>query len=43
LTSSGAVHASHALPWEKPELTNRLVLDFLADEHVPKMLPAVSG
>lgn len=30
--------ASHALPMEKPELTNRLVLDFLADEQVPKMM-----
>jgi pimeloyl-ACP methyl ester carboxylesterase len=29
---------SHALPMEKPELVNRLVLDFLADEQVPKMM-----
>jgi pimeloyl-ACP methyl ester carboxylesterase len=29
---------SHALPMEKPELVNRLVLDFLADEQPPKML-----
>lgn len=29
---------SHALPMEKPELTNRLILDFLADEQVPKLL-----
>jgi pimeloyl-ACP methyl ester carboxylesterase len=29
---------SHALPMEKPELVNRLILDFLAAEQVPKML-----
>ena len=29
---------SHALPLEKPELVNRLVLDFLADEQPPKLL-----
>ena len=29
---------SHALPMEKPDLANRLVLDFLATEQVPKML-----
>jgi pimeloyl-ACP methyl ester carboxylesterase len=29
---------SHALPMEKPELVNRLLLDFLTDEQVPKML-----
>ena len=29
---------SHALPLEKPELVNRLILDFLADEQVPKMM-----
>jgi pimeloyl-ACP methyl ester carboxylesterase len=29
---------SHALPMEKPDLVNRLILDFLADEQVPKML-----
>ena len=27
----------HALLFEKPELVNRLILDFLADEQVPKM------
>jgi pimeloyl-ACP methyl ester carboxylesterase len=30
--------ASHALPMEKPDLTGRLILDFLADEQVPKLL-----
>ena len=29
---------SHALPMEKPELTNRLILEFLAAEQAPKML-----
>ena len=29
---------SHALPMEKPEVVNRLILDFLAPEQVPKML-----
>jgi len=29
---------SHALPMEKPEVVNRLLLDFLADEQTPKML-----
>ena len=29
---------SHALPMEKPGLVNRLILDFLADEQVPKLL-----
>ena len=29
---------SHALPMEKPELVNRLLLDFLADEQPPKLL-----
>src|SRR5207249_7490647 len=29
---------SHALPLEKPELVNRLILDFLAVEQVPKMM-----
>jgi hypothetical protein len=29
---------SHALPMEKPDLANRLLLDFLATEQVPKML-----
>jgi len=27
---------SHALLWEKPQIANRLILDFLADEQVPK-------
>jgi pimeloyl-ACP methyl ester carboxylesterase len=31
--------ASHALPLERPELTNRLLLDFLADEQAPKLFP----
>ena len=30
--------ASHALPLEKPDLTNRLILDFLAVDQVPKMM-----
>ncbi len=30
---------SHALPLEKPELVNRLILDFLADEQAAKYLP----
>jgi pimeloyl-ACP methyl ester carboxylesterase len=29
---------SHALPFEKPELVNRLILDFLAPEQVPRMM-----
>jgi pimeloyl-ACP methyl ester carboxylesterase len=29
---------SHALPMEKPEIVNRLILDFLAPEQVTKML-----
>ena len=29
---------SHALPFEKPELVNRLILDFLAAEQVPRMM-----
>jgi pimeloyl-ACP methyl ester carboxylesterase len=29
---------SHALPMEKPEVVNRLILDFLAPEQVTKML-----
>jgi pimeloyl-ACP methyl ester carboxylesterase len=28
---------SHAVPWEKPELVNRLVLDFLAEDQVEKL------
>lgn len=31
--------ASHAVPLEKPELVNRLLLEFLADEQVPKLMP----
>jgi pimeloyl-ACP methyl ester carboxylesterase len=30
---------SHGLPMEKPELTNRLILDFLDAEQVPKLMP----
>ena len=29
---------SHALPMEKPEIVNRLIVDFLAPEQVAKML-----
>ena len=29
---------SHALVWEKPHVVNQLLLDFLADEQVPKLL-----
>jgi pimeloyl-ACP methyl ester carboxylesterase len=29
---------SHALPFEKPDLVNRLILDFLAVEQVPRMM-----
>ena len=29
---------SHALPFEKPDLVNRLVLEFLATEQVPRMM-----
>ena len=29
---------SHALPMEKPELVNRLILDFLAPEQVTRLL-----
>jgi pimeloyl-ACP methyl ester carboxylesterase len=29
---------SHALPFEKPDLVNRLVLDFLAPQQVPRMM-----
>jgi pimeloyl-ACP methyl ester carboxylesterase len=28
---------SHALPMEKPDLVNRLILDFLADSQTAKM------
>lgn len=31
--------ASHAVPLEKPDLVNRLLLDFLADTHTPKLMP----
>jgi pimeloyl-ACP methyl ester carboxylesterase len=31
--------ASHTLPMEKPELLNRIVLDFLENEPVPTMMP----
>ncbi len=30
---------SHALPLEKPDLVSRLLLDFLADDHPPKLMP----
>jgi pimeloyl-ACP methyl ester carboxylesterase len=30
---------SHALPMEKPEQVNRLILDFLTNDPVPTMLP----
>lgn len=30
---------SHGLPLEKPELTARLILDFLADDQAPKIMP----
>jgi pimeloyl-ACP methyl ester carboxylesterase len=30
---------SHALPLEKPDLTARLIRDFLADEQVTKLMP----
>lgn len=32
--------ASHALPMEKPELVNRLLLEFLADAQPAKMMGA---
>lgn len=32
--------ASHVVPIEKPELINRLLLDFLADEQAPKLFTA---
>jgi pimeloyl-ACP methyl ester carboxylesterase len=31
--------ASHGLPLEKPGLVNQLLLDFLADEQTPKLIP----
>lgn len=31
--------ASHAVPLEKPDLVNRLLLEFLADQQVPKIMP----
>ncbi|MEY2424242.1 MAG: hypothetical protein QOI95_4309 [Acidimicrobiaceae bacterium] len=30
---------SHGLPMEKPHVVNQLILDFLADEQVPKLFP----
>ena len=30
---------SHALPLEKPDLTARLIHDFLAAEQTPRMMP----
>jgi pimeloyl-ACP methyl ester carboxylesterase len=30
---------SHAVPWEKPDLVNRIVLDFLQIEPVATILP----
>lgn len=30
---------SHALPMEKPELVNRILLDFFAEEQTPKFMP----
>lgn len=35
--------ASHTLPLEKPDLVNRLILEFLSDEQVPKMMPITGG
>jgi pimeloyl-ACP methyl ester carboxylesterase len=35
--------ASHAAPLEKPELVNRLILEFLSDEQAPKMMPITGG
>jgi len=34
---AGAVQ--HALPMEKPELVNRLILDFLQNDPVPTFMP----
>jgi pimeloyl-ACP methyl ester carboxylesterase len=34
---------SHALLIEKPNLVNQLLLDFLADEQVPKLLSHAEG
>jgi pimeloyl-ACP methyl ester carboxylesterase len=31
--------SSHGLPLEKPELVNRLLLDFLAGPQAPKFMP----
>ncbi len=31
--------ASHGLPLEKPDLVARLIVDFLADRQVPKLMP----
>lgn len=33
---------SHGLPLEKPELVNRLILDFLADEQAPMLFPRLT-
>ena len=35
--------ASHTLPLEKPDLVNRLILEFLSDQQVPKMMPITGG
>ncbi|MGH2794978.1 MAG: alpha/beta fold hydrolase [Actinomycetota bacterium] len=35
--------ASHALVFEKPDLVNRLILDFLGDQHPEKMMPMSGG
>lgn len=34
-----AARASHAAPLEKPELVNRLILDFLAEHQTKKLMP----
>jgi pimeloyl-ACP methyl ester carboxylesterase len=34
--------ATHVAPIEKPELVNRLLLDFLADEQTPKLFTAAA-
>ena len=31
--------SSHALPIEKPDLVNRLILDFLAPQQADKLMP----
>jgi pimeloyl-ACP methyl ester carboxylesterase len=35
--------ASHPSPMEKPHIVNRLILDFLADEQVSKLMPIGSA